>query len=517
MSPPASGTAVGDDGWMSAPTGALAVLGRRRGRVIDGGPTTHRSEHSPWLSGVLAAAQACVLTVLLVTLPALVVFVLSSGDPSVADVGWFSSVQVGLALWLLGHGVPVAVGGTTISMVPLGLSLLCAFVLYASARRSMRPTAAALGAGVATYAAATVLLVLVAGIAGVPQLVMGALGGAVVAVLGLGSGHVTHPDGPRLSGVLEPLTSRLPAWLRLGMRAGFIATALGIAAATALVVVWAFAGRAPTLDIVESLGVTGFDAVALAVAQSMFAADLVLWALAWMSGAGFSFGTGTLFSPTTAVVGPMPVVPLVGTIPTGQPAAAWVVVPAALVLVGVVAGIFVHRRVADRAWTTLLGSLAAVAVTTGTTVGVLVSFASGGVGPGRMQDVGADALVVGLVVAGEVLAGAALAAVLLHPATRAWFRDLVGRVRAVVRRDGDAAAPEGAGGGAAETADGTSSSTGTTASAGTSSSVRTSASPRTARTTRTTLTTPTTRTARSSGTTASARSSSTSASATSAD
>ncbi|WP_235977741.1 cell division protein PerM [Flavimobilis rhizosphaerae] len=488
---------------MSAPTGALAVLGRRRGRVIDGGPTTHRSEHSPWLSGVLAAAQACVLTVLLLTLTALVVFVLSSGDPSNTDVGWFSSVQVGLALWLLGHGVPVAVGGTTISMVPLGLSLLCAFVLHASARRSMRPAAAAYGAGIAAYAGATVLLVLVAGLAGVPQLVMAALGGAVVAALGLGSGYVTHPEGPRLAGVLEPLTSRLPAWLRLGMRAGFIATALGVGAATVLLVVWVFAGRGPTLDIVESLGVTGFDAVALAAAQSLFAADLVLWALAWISGVGFSFGTGTLFSPTTAVAGPMPVVPLVGAIPTGQPVAAWVVVPAVVVLVGVVAGIFVHRSVADRAWTTLLGALLTVAGTTGVTVGVLVSLASGGVGPGRMQDVGADAFVVGLVVAGEVLVGAALAAVLLHPTSLAWFRSVGGRVRGAVRRDG---------GETAGRAQGTAGQG--TAGQGTTATARTGPSARTARTT---LTTPTTRTVTSGGSTTSSASGTTSTSAPSAD
>lgn len=515
MSPPGVGVAVGDDGTMSAPTGALAVLGRRRGRVIDGGPTTHRTEHTPWLSGVLAAAQACVLTVLLVTLPALVVFVLSSGDPSNTDVSWFVSVQVGLALWLLAHGVPVAVGGTLVSMVPLGLSLLCGFVLHASARRTMRPVGAAYGAGIATYAGATVLLVLVAGLAGGPQLVMAGIGGAVLAALGLGAGYVTHPDGPRLAGALEPLTSRLPVWLRLGMRAGLVAAALGIVAATVLLVVWIFAGRGPMLDIVEQLGVTGFDAVVLAGAQAMFAADLVVWALAWIAGVGFSFGTGTLFSPTTAVVGPMPVVPLVGLIPTGQPAAAWVVVPVALVLVGVVAGIFVHRRMPDRRWTTLLGALLAVAVTVGVTVGVLVSLASGGVGPGRMQQVGADAVVAGLVVAGEVLVGAALTAVLLHPATLAWFRRLAGSARAVLRRDGRAVADGAAADGSA-TGTTTSRTAGSTATTRTSATTPTAGTGASARTARTTLTTPTTRTVVTGRTTSSAPSSATSASAPSA-
>ncbi|MGP7959831.1 cell division protein PerM [Sanguibacter sp. A247] len=491
---------------MSAPTGALAVLGRRRGRVIDGGPTTHRTEHSSWLTGVLASAQACVLTVLLITLPALTVFVLSSGDPSNTDVSWFVSVRVGLGLWLLAHGVPVAVGGTTISMVPLGLSLLCGFVLHASARRTMRPDAAAYGAGIAAYAAATVLLVLVAGLAGGPQLVMAAVGGALVAALGLGAGYVTHPDGPRLARALEPVTSRLPLWMRLGMRAGFIASGLAVFVATLLLVVWIVAGRGPTLDIVHSLDVGGFDAVVLAAAQSMFAANLVLWALAWMSGAGFSFGAETLFSPTSAVVGPMPVVPLVGTIPTGQPAAAWVVVPAVLVLIGVTVGIFVHRRMPDRRWLTLLGALLATAVTAGLVVGVLVSLASGGVGPGRMQDVGADALVVGLVVAGEILAGAAVTAVLLHPASVAWFRGLDGSVRAALRRGRATKRPSGS-----EPAASAPSvrSGGTAASARTARTAGTSVSARTARTT---LTTPTTRTVASSATSASAGTSATTSS-----
>lgn len=524
---------------MSAPTGALAVLGRRRGRVIDGGPTTHRTEHSPWLSGVLAAAQACVLTVLLVTLPALTVFVLSSGDPSNTDVSWFASVRVGLALWLLAHGVPVAVGGTSISIVPLGLSLLCGFVLHASARRTMRPVAAAYGAGIATYAAATVLLVLVAGLAGGPQLIMAGVGGALLAALGLGSGYVTHPDGPRVAGALEPVTSRLPVWMRLGMRAGLIATSLAVLAATLLLVVWIVAGRGPTLDIVESLDVRGFDAVVLAAAQSMFAADLVVWALAWLTGVGFTFGTGTLFTPTAAVVGPMPVVPIVGSIPAGQPAAAWVVVPIVLVLIGVVAGIFVHRRLADGRWLTLLGVLLAMAATAGLAVGVLVSLASGGVGPGRMQDVGADAFAVGLAAAGELLAGAAATAALLHPATLSWVRGVAGSVHATVRREraqdasagtgtsastrGGATARTGTTGTSVTAGTGMSARTGGTAAsstssptaatvtsartartAGTSTSARTAGTSASARTARTTLTTPTTRTVASSGTTQSA-------------
>ena len=59
---------------MSAPTGALAVLGRRRRVIEDGAAHEPRtSETAPWVTGVLAVVQAAIASLALLVLPAVIV------------------------------------------------------------------------------------------------------------------------------------------------------------------------------------------------------------------------------------------------------------------------------------------------------------------------------------------------------------------------------------------------------------------------------------------------------------
>jgi hypothetical protein len=379
--------------------------------ALDGAPR--------WAVGALTALQAALLSLLVLVLPAVAAYVATSADPSNADVGRLRSVRVGASLWLAGHGVPLHVAGVTIALVPLGVTALAIFTCYASARRSGNPSAAGFVAGVATYAATAALVAGVVAPSGadVARAVSGAL---VVAVLGLGGGLLRRPDAPSWRAVSRPVWSRVTPSLRCGAAAGLLATALLLLAAAALTLLWIVAGRATIGDVVRGIGVDGIGGAVYAAAELAFLPNLVLWALAWLAGPGFHVGAGTHFAPGEVAAGPMPAIPILGALPTaGFAGGAARLVPALLVVVGALAGWYVHRRLRTARWTTVLAAVGAAGLTTAVLVLVLVAAAGGPAGPGRLAEVGAHAWLVGLCAGGGVLLGAAVVAVPSDPSVRA--------------------------------------------------------------------------------------------------
>lgn len=372
------------------------------------------------MSGLLAGVQAAVLSALAVAVPALAAYVATSADPANAGVPWTRSVGVGGALWLMGHGGVVEAGGTTLTIVPLGVTGLALFAAHASARRSAHPGPGAWAAGVGGYVAVVGVVLLLVGGAGPlgagPGAVARALaGGALLAAVGLGWGML-RPG--RLGQVSRPLWSRTPPVARAAARAGALAAAALVAAGAAVVLGWALAGRATTGDVIAGLGLDTFSGLVMAVAQLAFAPNLVLWAVAWLAGPGFAVGHGTVFAPTEVVSGPMPALPLLGALPAGPaPSGAWV--PAAVVAAGALGGWWLHRRLAPTTPWRPAGAAVGAGAVAGALVAVLTALAGGVGGPGRMSDVGGSAFVVGLTTAGLAAAGALLVAVPLDAAVRA--------------------------------------------------------------------------------------------------
>ncbi|SFE78477.1 hypothetical protein SAMN04488035_0509 [Flavimobilis marinus] len=378
--------------------------------------TTPEHETASWVTGVLAALQAAVLSLAVVVLPAVAVFVATSADPGNESTSWPAAVVTGAGLWLLAHGVPLVTAGSVVSVIPIGLTALAVLACYASARRTAQRTWSALGAAVGTYVLVTVLVVLLAGFAGAAQLGSAVLGGLGVAGLGAGAALLStadRPDLPQWWGALE----RVPASARLGARAGLAAVAMVVAVASLLVLAWVFMGRSRSMDVVTALDVTGFDAAALALGQSTLVPNVVLWAVSWVAGPGFAVGSGSHFAPTDVVMGPMPVFPILGAMPAESlPGAFWLLGPAAVAAAGALAALLV-RRAAER-WRDVGLAGLTIGLTAGASTAVLMDLAGGSAGPGRMAEIGADPLVVGLVVGGEVAVGALLLLVLAHPTTR---------------------------------------------------------------------------------------------------
>ncbi|MBO3088571.1 cell division protein PerM [Cellulomonas dongxiuzhuiae] len=429
---------------MPTSTGPVPLAGRAR-RVLqdDPQPTFFASaiDGAPrWTVGLLTAVQAAALSLLTLAVPAVAVFVATSSDPANTDVAWTRAVVVAANLWLLAHGVPAALGGAVVSVVPLGLTLLAVFTCYASARRSGHATRSGAVASIGGYALLTGLVALVVG-AGLQGTLRAVVGGLVVSGLGVGAGLLRRPEAPSWSRVVAPVRDRLPAPVVLGLRGGLLVVVTLLAVAALLTTLWVLAGHATVVDVARRLSLDAVGGVVLAIAELAFVPNLVVWALAWIAGPGFAVGAGTRFAPAEVVAGPMPAVPLLGALP-GAHGGIVLVAPLLLVGVGVLAGLAVRRWLAPVRARDVMVAVGVLAVTAGVVVGLLVAAAGGAAGPGRMAHVGASPLWVGLLVAAGCGLGAAGATVPFDPAVRDALRARRARRRAGAPRvaaDGPAA------------------------------------------------------------------------------
>lgn len=368
------------------------------------------------LSGLLAAAQAFALSFAVVALPALVAFLVATASGSVSDDagGWRTPVEIAAGIWLLAHGVPVTASGATLTLVPLGLTALVLFVCHVTARHAARVGWRTWAAATSSYAMGTTAVALAVPTVRGWSVLAALVAGALVGGLGFGVGTASRADGPSLAGIGDRIDVLVRGWfpptLRLGLRAGGLAVTAVCGLAALLAGAWAVGGRATSSDIIRALDPGWAGGIVLAVAQLVLLPDLVLWAVAWLSGAGFAVGEGTSFTPTGVDAGPLPAVPLLAALPgeiwTGP--AGWAV-PLAVAGCGAAAGWFAWRGLDPRAvrWRDVGIVLGGLAASSALITGLLQTAASGAAGTARLAEVGAIPWLVALLVAGESTLGAA--------------------------------------------------------------------------------------------------------------
>lgn len=206
---------------------------------------------------------------------------------------------------------------------------------------------------------------------------------------------------------VEVLRSRLRSVVRLtaALTAGFAGlAAVGFG-------VSAIAGYAQITAATQSLQLDLWGVLMLFVLQLVLLPVFVVWAGAWLTGAGFSIGVGTSVSPFGALLGPVPALPVFAGLPDGWGSAA-VVAPLLLTLVGMAVGV-VHGRSSrggEASTPTVIVTVVAAAGLTGLVVVGLVWAASGAIGPGRLEAVGAGVWITAGLAAGELGVGALLGA-----------------------------------------------------------------------------------------------------------
>lgn len=344
------------------------------------------------IAGLLAALWAAALSLLLVLALVIVAWVFApQGAGSIVDV-----LRAGAAMWLLADGGAMQWQGATLSLAPLGVTAVIlllqrragAWICDAIDAGGMREALPSLAFAVAGMASAHLLVAATAANDGLFFPVWrNLLGSATVAALGLAWGV------RRATALPWPEEHRA---LRTSVR-GFVLALFALS--TLVVLALLVVRRTQVLDVLQAVAGDSTSRVQVVLVCVAYLPTIGLWTLALLLGPGFTLGSMTSINLSGIAVGALPPIPLFALLPERLPAAAPVLLLVPL-LVAIVAGRVVQT------WPTAAASIAGTAVIM--TAAALAS--AGGMGPGRLVQLGPQWWQVGLAAAGWMALGIALPA-----------------------------------------------------------------------------------------------------------
>ena len=375
-----------------------------------------------WLQGVVELIVTALFS-------ALAVFAAMSAvwaTKGFGDMEFSSVAAMSAHLWLLIHGVPLdlaaAFGASagTMTLVPLGLSILPLLLCYRSGRRLARASYEGeflipVLSGSVTYALISSAMY---GWARHPQPLQ-ALNAALVplgiVVAGLmWGGYREARSLSRMVGVdTAEQISQMSQYSRWAgsyawavVRAAVVAFVALIGLGAVLLGIGILAGWSQIVATYQELHAGAVGDTAVTLLQLGFLPNLVIYAIAWSTGAGFSFGAGTSVGLTSSDVGTLPMLPILGAVPEsmGTFGLVGLLVPLGA---GAIAGWWFLREGEDHLdeWVALkvpfrpLSALIS-AVVLGVMTGIMTSFGAlwlgwisyGSLGIGRFTEVGAEPL-----------------------------------------------------------------------------------------------------------------------------
>jgi hypothetical protein len=362
---------------------------------------------------------------------------------------WTVFYRAAVDIWLLGHGVdvtftldpvlatglgmPTAGDPVKVTIALLGFALVTALLGARAGGRIADAGHAMVGGitAVVVFAGASV------GVTGTalhaaarPSLwqalflpAMAFAVGLVAGVLRAGRSRSPGGSGSRLRAWLDDRPVEVLAGVGAALRGGIAAVAITIAAASVLVALLFVARFSEMIGLYEALHTEVVGGVTLTAGQLSVLPNLVLWAASWLVGPGFAIGVGSHVSPLGTALGPIPALPVLGALPSGQPefGFAGLLVPVvAAFLTAVAVRPALARAVGYVSPLIVIAVAAGTGVVGGTVLGLLAAGSAGAAGPGRLAVVGPDGLHVGLVAAAEfaVAAGIGLAAATRLPGRR---------------------------------------------------------------------------------------------------
>ncbi|MDQ4052852.1 MAG: DUF6350 family protein [Actinomycetota bacterium] len=328
-------------------------------------------------------------------------------------VGWFltdggvhgaprDGLRIGALGWLLGHGSGVHVEGVAITAMPLGVTLVCAWAVWRIGKRvgdsisGHGPDAAGISDGERDWTVPlaaglfalgyVVTAVLVASVAATPATspsTPGVVGWSLALCLAVGAPAIAVGAGRAAIWLTPaPLPARsaltlarviLTAWLAVSMVA--LAAALVVDVDTAA-------------NIMSQLDADAGDTVVFVVLTLLVLPNAMAFSGSYLLGPGFTVGTGTLVTPQAAVLGALPMFPLLAALPDNGSAPSWAAWLVGLpVLVALLAALHVQRSFPTVRWDqgALRGCAGGILAAVGFTA--VAAVAGGAVGPGRMHDV----------------------------------------------------------------------------------------------------------------------------------
>lgn len=380
------------------------------------------------LTALFAALEAVLVVGVGVGIPLVPLTVLWAVQYGFA-VDWVVFWRASADIWLIGHGADMqvtldsvlaaSVGATdaafAVTIAPLGFALLTVLLALRAGRRVGETRYRTLGAlaalGTFTLLSTAITLTAVYPLAR-PSIAQGIALPTIVFALGfmLGLLRTARAEGDDAGSSLRDWIADWPAsvraLLRTALQGGAAAVAAILAVSAVLVSLLIALSYAEVISIYEGTHAGVVGGFALTLGQLAFMPNLVVYAASWLVGPGFAIGAGSSISPLSTVLGPVPSIPVLGALPTGDLAFGFVglLVP---VVVGFLIGALLHQRLApeldvDNRLPWLVGSGLAIGAAAGLILGLLASVSGGAAGPGRLSQVGPDALAVGVFAALEI-------------------------------------------------------------------------------------------------------------------
>lgn len=354
----------------------------------------------PLVAGAVTAALSAALTLLATLLTVI--------SASRSTVGWDQSIGTGASLWLLAGGARLVDGPIRVAFTPLLLTAVLVGVVSLVAARTISPEGERrrpVGAWVLGYAGASLVVAVLTFLAPVrpvawslalPVLGVPMCGVAVVLARRGDLGDLVRPRVPRLV-----MRSARPALVG-------VAALLGSAGVLVVGTVVARFGQVTHVTTQLDAGPVGTGVVWLV--QALALPNLALWALGLVAGPGFSVAEGAHVAWSGAETTLMPMVPVLGALPSPGPFP-WAVHLLVLVPVGV--GVLIARRslAALPRLSPLRAKLGVTLAATGASalvVGCLDAVAGGSLGSVRLSDIGVPAAGLATVLFLELSLGAAV-------------------------------------------------------------------------------------------------------------
>ncbi|MFI6506692.1 DUF6350 family protein [Streptosporangium sp. NPDC050855] len=386
------------------------------------------------VSGMLAAAWTLGVGLAVLTTLTLVGWI--AAPRGALGVGLPAVFRTASQLWLAAHHAGFAIPGGSVGLLPLGLTILPAFLLYragmwmardadlrlrlparlpkntprevSNARRRAQLVLVA-QAGISLAAPYALLAGLIALITR-NEITQPFLGDVLISHLVLafiaGSVAVARTIGPWRS-MLRLLPERLRSVV-----AGTSAALTIMLVAGAILVTGATVANFGQVGELSGILAPGFvGGLLLLLIQGLYLLNAVIWAMAYIAGPGFAVGTGTLVAPTGVQLGTVPSLPILGALPEAGPTPAWVMAVVAVPFVaGAVAGVLVVRISPSSSYEGAPLWGLACGLGTGAAAGLLAALSGGSLGGARLSEVGPAAWEVMLSVTLEVGVAAGIAA-----------------------------------------------------------------------------------------------------------
>ncbi|MGV8876226.1 MAG: DUF6350 family protein [Rhodoglobus sp.] len=362
------------------------------------------------LTLLFAALEALLVLAIGIAIP-LVPLTLVWGIHYGLAIDWTVFWRAAVDIWLVGHGVDITVvldaavaksvgldsaaAPVTITIALLGFALLTALLGVRAGRRVAETRHATVGtvASLATFAAGS-LVVTVSAQHPLAQSTVwqGAVLPTLVFAVGLLIGSQVVSSQSRVVGPVRRWVLGWPAATRTivatSLRGGAIAAA-GLLMVASLVATVAIASSyAEIIRLYEALHTEVLGGVAVTLGQIALVPNTVLWVAAWLVGPGFLIGTGSLVSPLATALGPIPAIPLLGALPSGEMPFGFVGLLAPIVVGFVVAAVLGTRIASSLDYRQLALVALGIGLSAATIVGLMVWVSAGSAGPGRLVDVG---------------------------------------------------------------------------------------------------------------------------------